>query len=65
MAGMPAASTPLPDVDARLIDRFVDMLWMERGLSDLTLTAYRSDLEGWLSKMIFRLDREEALELDL
>ncbi|PWN57079.1 site-specific tyrosine recombinase XerD [Abyssibacter profundi] len=51
MAGMPAASTPLPDVDARLIDRFVDMLWMERGLSDLTLTAYRSDLEGFARQL--------------
>ncbi|MBB88540.1 MAG: site-specific tyrosine recombinase XerD [Xanthomonadales bacterium] len=36
----------LPTEDAALIDRFIDMLWMERGLSDLTLTAYRSDLEN-------------------
>jgi len=33
------------------INRFLDMLWMERGLSDNTLSAYRSDLlafAGWL-----------------
>ncbi|WP_370299540.1 site-specific tyrosine recombinase XerD [Abyssibacter sp.] len=36
----------MPTEDAALIDRFIDMLWMERGLSDLTLTAYRSDLEN-------------------
>ena len=34
-----------PDAtDAELIERFLDALWMERGLSDSTLAAYRSDL---------------------
>jgi len=28
------------------IEIFLDALWMERGLSDNTLTAYRSDLQG-------------------
>ena len=35
------------------IDRFLDALWMERGVSDNTLTAYRSDLQKyalWLDK---------------
>jgi integrase/recombinase XerD len=35
------------------IDRFLDGLWMERGLSQNTLAAYRQDLTGfsqWLSK---------------
>lgn len=34
------------------IDRFVDALWLERGLSDNTLMAYRRDLaqfEAWLT----------------
>ncbi|MBK1692519.1 site-specific tyrosine recombinase XerD [Ectothiorhodospira mobilis] len=34
-----------------LIDRFLDALWMEQGLSDHTLAAYRADLKGldrWL-----------------
>jgi integrase/recombinase XerD len=35
------------------IERFVDALWMERGLSENTLAAYRNDLTGlaaWLVK---------------
>lgn len=35
-----------------LIDRFLDSLWMERGLSRNTLSAYRADLTGlarWLA----------------
>ncbi|MGD8743744.1 MAG: site-specific tyrosine recombinase XerD [Granulosicoccaceae bacterium] len=34
------------------IEAFIDMLWMERGLSDNTLRAYRSDLQAfanWLT----------------
>lgn len=34
-------SRPLPDPR---IERFVEMLWLEKGLSDNTLAAYRSDL---------------------
>jgi integrase/recombinase XerD len=36
----------------RDIERFLDALWMERGLSENTLAAYRNDLKGfalWLS----------------
>lgn len=35
------------------IDRFLDVLWMERGLSQNTLAAYRRDLSGfddWLTR---------------
>ncbi len=38
--------------DRALIERFVDAVWMERGLSRATLDAYRADLEGcarWLA----------------
>lgn len=41
----------MPDLTE--IDRFLDGLWMERGLSQNTLAAYRQDLTGftlWLSK---------------
>ena len=44
--------TELAEADRRLLDRFLDGLWMERGLSDNTLAAYRSDLQGlarWLA----------------
>ncbi|NIP71725.1 MAG: site-specific tyrosine recombinase XerD [Gammaproteobacteria bacterium] len=39
--------------DQGLVETFVDALWMERGLSDNTLSAYRSDLLGlaqWLGR---------------
>ena len=35
-----------PD-DETLIDGFIDRLWMERGLSRNTLSAYRSDIAGF------------------
>ena len=31
------------------LERFLDALWMERGLSANTLAAYRRDLAGFLS----------------
>ena len=40
-----------PGVDAAVIDRFVDALWIEDGLAPLTLAAYRRDLAlyaAWL-----------------
>lgn len=39
-------------IDDALIDRFCDHLWLEDGLSDLTLAAYRRDLHifaNWLA----------------
>ncbi len=39
------------DAEQQTIERFTDVLWMERGLSDNTLAAYRNDLgglAGWL-----------------
>lgn len=40
----------LPDI----IEQFIDVIWMERGLSENTLTAYRTDLKKfviWLARM--------------
>lgn len=40
-------------MDGRLIETFIDALWMEQGLSDNTLAAYRSDLvhlQQWLGR---------------
>lgn len=42
----------LSEADRALLERFLDALWMERGLSENTLAAYRRDLEGlgqWLA----------------
>ena len=43
----------MPAIDDPLIDRFLDALWLEKGLSDNTRYAYRSDLalfNGWLQE---------------
>jgi integrase/recombinase XerD len=45
---------PISEQDAALIARFSDALWLERGLSENTLNAYRSDLQAlarWLAAM--------------
>jgi integrase/recombinase XerD len=39
--------------DPALLERFLDALWMERGLSENTLAAYRRDMQGlsaWLAE---------------
>lgn len=41
----------MPAVDHPLIERFIETLWLEKGLSEHTRSAYRSDLallNGWL-----------------
>ncbi len=50
-AAQPRAESPEPGAAAR-IEAFLDALWLERGLSQSTLTAYRTDLLGfarWLA----------------
>ncbi len=37
---------PLLPVEQQIVDSFLDNLWVERGVSDHTLKAYASDLEG-------------------
>lgn len=49
---MPATPKTVSE-DHQIIDRFIDALWLEKGLSDNTLKAYRSDLEKfvhWISR---------------
>ena len=43
----------VPDQSGQLTDRYLDILWMEKGLSDNTLASYRRDLKafaGWLEE---------------
>ncbi|MBC2657630.1 site-specific tyrosine recombinase XerD [Pseudomonas sp. MSSRFD41] len=50
----------MPAIDHPLIDRFLDALWLEKGLSDNTRGAYRSDLalfNGWLQEQGVELPR--------
>ena len=42
--GGAGGETPVFEADAGLVERFLDALWMEQGLSENTLKAYRSDL---------------------
>ena len=52
--------------DITLVERFLDALWLERGLSENTLSAYRSDLLGlshWLQTGQLDLIRAERADL--
>ncbi len=56
----------MSDRDITLVERFLDALWLERGLSENTLSAYRSDLLGlsqWLKQQ--ELDLLGAARADL
>lgn len=53
--------------DLAIIEAFLDAVWMERGLRDNTLSAYRTDLRGlakWLAQQgsgLMRARREQLL----
>lgn len=52
--------------DGRLLERFLDALWVERGLSPATLSAYRCDLQGlatWLARRAVPLPQAGRDEL--
>ena len=59
--------TPLEQSNVRL-QAFLDALWLERGLSQNTLFAYRNDLQAvaqWLSehdKSLLQATRSDLLE---
>ncbi|MBD1559386.1 site-specific tyrosine recombinase XerD [Vibrio sp. S9_S30] len=51
--------TQVSHPDSYLIEQFLDAMWMERGLSENTLSSYRNDLFkllNWMSESNFRLD---------
>lgn len=56
----------LSSTDTKLIDQFLDAIWMERGLSENTLAAYRRDLvqyAGWLQSQASNLQASNREEL--
>jgi len=56
----------MSEADKRIVDSFLETLWMERGLSDNTLAAYRSDLYAfinWSHKQDLKLARTETSDL--
>lgn len=62
----PSAALPANSADARVIEEFIDLSWMERGLAAATLSAYRGDLvqfSRWISDR--GLGMEEARRLDV
>ena len=58
----------MPASNQALIDRFLDALWLEKGLSENTLKAYRSDLEkfsAWADsrhRELVSIRREDVLQ---
>ncbi|MCY1177334.1 Tyrosine recombinase XerD [compost metagenome] len=53
----------MPAIDHPLIDQFLDALWLEKGLSDNTRDAYRSDLalfNGWLQEKAWSRSTPDA-----
>ncbi|MDH5436318.1 MAG: site-specific tyrosine recombinase XerD [Gammaproteobacteria bacterium] len=57
----------VPDSEISVIESFLDMLWVERGLSENTLSAYRNDLfklAQWLyqsNTSLLKVHREDLL----
>ena len=54
--------SPVSPPDARVIEEFIDLSWMERGLATATLSAYRSDLSTfsrWLSVRGLSLEKAQ------
>lgn len=54
-------------IDPALIDQFCDRLWLEDGLSDLTLAAYRRDMRGFAQWLLNQRHKglEDALQMDV
>lgn len=66
-AARSAPSSPIAQADPHL-DRFIDALWLEDGLSQNTLSAYRRDLQAlvdWLCQQPEGRTLAAASELDL
>ena len=66
MRTSPAASPPPNPADVRVIEEFIDLSWMERGLAPATLSAYRSDLSlfsRWLSHRGRELEKARRLDV--
>lgn len=62
----PKNSLEIPDQSKQVVDNFLDALWMERGLSDNTLGAYRSDLykfSSWLQTRQVELLNTESNDI--
>ncbi len=50
--GHMAKADNIPANEQKLLEQFIDNLWMEHGLTENTLSAYRNDLAGFSSWLI-------------
>ena len=57
MSKEPADAT---DFTAEIIEQFIDVIWMERGLSENTLSAYRTDLKKFFIWLSHRCNSQES-----
>ena len=53
-----------PDNSSLLIDNFIDLIWLEKGLSTNTLSAYRQDLTSF-NKWLGETSIKSATKADL
>jgi integrase/recombinase XerD len=56
----------IPLAEQKLLEQFIDHLWMENGLSENTLAAYRNDLagfSGWAAKEGKRLSTANTADI--
>jgi integrase/recombinase XerD len=52
--GVPPATAGIDEAARAVIEQFLDAQWMERGLSENTLAAYRNDLTGLAAWLVGR-----------
>ncbi|HHJ15006.1 MAG TPA: site-specific tyrosine recombinase XerD [Gammaproteobacteria bacterium] len=63
---MASPEHPVAEADLRLLEQFIDALWMESGLSENTLASYRRDLAAFAAWLASRgLGLDAATEADL
>lgn len=65
MSHCTASLPPLDETHLTTIERFIDAIWMEQGLSEHTLAAYRSDLRHLARWLQFQGLTLEVAERDL
>ena len=53
----------MTDQSAALLAHFIDSLWLEDGLSDNTLSAYRTDLSQFIEHFFQFVDKEFCILL--
>ena len=49
---MSKVTAEIIDTTPEIIEQFIDSLWMERGLSENTLSAYRTDIKNFNSCLL-------------